>query len=152
MAKKNLILMYLESFSMNYSPHWDLQLKKTNIYEKKFNTFVQVLNFLDVFIILHQNGWLETDTFYWETNSNDFINYFIHHLEQTKQNIYNLAKRIIVFVSDEKKINERLSELKTWLLSCSYLLAIIEKASFNAKLQGPAPKKRRDSYSVCINT
>ena len=38
--------------------------KKTNIYEKKFNTFVQVLNFLDVFIILHQNGWLETDTFY----------------------------------------------------------------------------------------
>ena len=152
MAKKNLILMYLESFSMNYSPHWDLQLKKTNIYEKKFNTFVQVLNFLDVFIILHQNGWLETDTFYWETNSNDFINYFIHHLEHTEQNIYNLAKRIIVFVSDEKKINERLSELKTWLLSCSYLLAIIEKASFNAKLQGPAPKKRRDSYSVCINT
>ena len=92
MAKKNLILMYLESFSMNYSPHWDLQLKKTNIYEKKFNTFVQVLNFLDVFIILHQNGWLETDTFYWETNSNDFINYFIHNLEHTKQNIYNLAK------------------------------------------------------------
>ena len=152
MAKKILILMYLESFSMNYSPHWDLQLKKTNIYEKKFNTFVQVLNFLDVFIILHQNGWLETDTFYWETNSNDFINYFIHHLEHTEQNIYNLAKRIIVFVSDEKKINERLSELKTWLLSCSYLLAIIEKASFSAKLQWSAPKKRRDSYSVCINT
>ena len=125
--------------------------KKTNIYEKKINTFVHVLNFLDVFIILHQNGWLETDTFYWTTNSNDFINYFIHHLERTKQNIYNLAKRIIVFVSDEKKINERLSELKTLLLSCSYLLAIIEKASFNAKLQGPAPKKRRDSYSVCIN-
>ena len=38
--------------------------KKTNIYEKKINTFVHVLNFLDVFIILHQNGWLETDTFY----------------------------------------------------------------------------------------
>ena len=37
---------------------------KTNIYEKKINTFVHVLNFLDVFIILHQNGWLETDTFY----------------------------------------------------------------------------------------
>ena len=152
-GQKILILMYLESFSMKYSPHWDLQLKKNQIFmKKKFNTFVQVLNFLDVFIILHQNGWLETDIFYWDTNSNDFINCFIHHLEHTKQNIYNLAKRIIVFVSDEKKINERLSELKTWLLSCSYLLAIIEKASFNAKLQGPAPKKRRDSYSVCINT
>ena len=38
-------------------------------------------------------------------------------------------------------MNERLSKLKTWLLSCSYPLAIIEKAFFNAKLQGPAPKK-----------
>ena len=35
-------------------------------------------------------------------------------------------------------MNERLSELKTWLLSCSYPLAIIEKDIFNAKLQGPA--------------
>ena len=38
--------------------------KKTNIYEKRFNTFLQVLNFSDVFIILHQNGCLETDRFY----------------------------------------------------------------------------------------
>ena len=38
-------------------------------------------------------------------------------------------------------MNEKLSELKTWSLSCSYPLAIIEKVFFNAKLQGPAPKK-----------
>ena len=38
-------------------------------------------------------------------------------------------------------MNERLSELKTWLLSCSYPLKIIEKTFFNAKLEGPAPKK-----------
>ena len=83
--------------------------------EQNFDTFVQVLlNFLDVSIILHQNG------FYKETNSHD-----------TKQNIpHNLAKGIIVFVSDEEKMNERLSELKTWLLSCSYPYAIIEKAFF----------------------
>ena len=37
-------------------------------------------------------------------------------------------------------MNKRLSELKTWLLSCSYPLAIIDKAFFHAKLQGPAPK------------
>ena len=66
-----------------------------------------------------------------------------------KQNIpYNLAKRVIVFVSDEEKINETLSELKTWLLLCSYPFTIIEKAFFNAKLQGTAPKK----HSVCFNT
>ena len=47
-------------------------------------------------------------------------------------------------------MNEWLSELKPWLLSC-YPLAIIEKAFFNAKLQGPAPKKRRDSPFVSIH-
>ena len=39
-------------------------------------------------------------------------------------------------------MNGRLSELKTCLLSCSYPLTIIEKAFSNAKLQGPAPKKK----------
>ena len=110
--------------------------------EQNFDTFVQVLNFLDVSIILHQNGRLEIDIFSEEINSHDYLNYFSHHPEHTTQNVpYNLAKRIIVFVSDEEKVNERLSELKTWLLSCSYPLTIIEKAFFNAKLQGPAPKK-----------
>ena len=41
--------------------------------------------------------------------------------EDTKQNIpYNLAKGIIVFVSDEEKMNERLSELKR-----GYFLVVI---------------------------
>ena len=52
-----------------------------------------------------------------------------------------MTKRVEAFVSDERKLNERLSELKTWLLSCSYPLTIIEKAFFNSKLQGLAPKK-----------
>ena len=51
-----------------------------------------------------------------------------------------MAKQIVGFVSDEEKMNERLSELKKWLLSCSYHLVIIEKVFFNAKLQGPTPK------------
>ena len=95
--------------------------KGKHSYKQNFDPFAQVLNFLDVSIILHQNGRLETDIFYKETNLHDYLNYFGHHLEHTKQNIpYNLAKRIIVFVSDEEKMNGRLSELKTWLLSCSY--------------------------------
>ena len=51
-------------------------------------------------------------------------------------------KLIIVFVSDEEKMKERLSELKTWLLFYSYPLTIIEKAFFNAKLQGPKKEER----------
>ena len=60
------------------------------------------------------------------------VTIFSYHPEHTKQNIlYNLAKRTIAFVSDKKKMNDRSSELKTWFLSCSYPLTIIEKAFFN---------------------
>ena len=61
--------------------------KGKNGYEQKFDTFVKVLNFLDVSIILHQNGRLKTDIFYKETNLHDYFNYFSHHPEHTKQNI-----------------------------------------------------------------
>ena len=51
--------------------------KGKNICEQNFDTFVQVLNFLHVPIILHQNA--QTDIFYKETNSHDYLNYFSHH-------------------------------------------------------------------------
>ena len=100
--------------------------------EQNFGTFVQALNVLDVSIILHQKGWLETYIFYQEIN-------------------LNLTKRIIVFVSDEAKTNEKLSELKMWLLLFSYLLAIIEIA-FSTLNYRDLHLKRRNSCSVCIST
>ena len=57
--------------------------KRKNSCEQNFDTFVEVLNFLDVCIILHQNSWLETDVFYKEINSHDYLNYFSHHPEHT---------------------------------------------------------------------
>ena len=73
--------------------------------KQNFDTFVQALIFLDVSIILHQHGQLETDIFCKDTNLHDYLNYFSHHAEQTKQNIrQNLFKRIIVFVSDDAKM------------------------------------------------
>ena len=105
-------------------------VKGKNSCEQNFDT--------NVSIILHQDGRLETHIYDKETSDKEIS----HHPEHIKQSIpYKLAKRLIVFVSDEEKINERLSELKTKLLSCSYHLTIIHKAFFNAKLQGPAPKK-----------
>ena len=47
--------------------------KRKNSYEQNFDTFVQVLNFLDVSVIWHQNGQLETDISYIETNSHDYL-------------------------------------------------------------------------------
>ena len=44
-------------------------------------------------------------------------------IQNTQNKTYNLA----IFVSGKEKINERLSELKTWLLSCKHPLAFIGK-------------------------
>ena len=88
--------------------------KRKNSCKQDFNTFIQVLHFLDVSFILHQNGRIKTGIFYKETNSHEYLNYFSYHLEHTKQNIpHNLAKRTILFLSDEAKMNKRLSDLKT---------------------------------------
>ena len=55
---------------------------------------------------------------------------------------YNLAKHIIVFVSNEEKSEYGLNELKNWLKSCKYSENLINKAFGNARLKGPAPLKQ----------
>ena len=66
---------------------------------------VQVLNFLDVKIILHEDNSVETDIYYKPTNTHDYLPYDSAHPHHTTTNIpYNLAKRIIVFVSNPEKV------------------------------------------------
>ena len=101
----------------------------------------QILNFLDVTVILNEDNTIETDIYYKETNAHDYLNFNSEHPHHTKVNVpYNLAKRIIVFVSNPQKMNERLEELKQFLLKCDYPESVINKSFHNAKLQGPAPK------------
>ena len=67
--------------------------------------------------------------------------YDSHHPNHIKYNIpFNLAKRILIFVSDEQKVTLRLKELWKWLLNCGYPESVIDKSFFNAKLQGAANK------------
>ena len=55
----------------------------------------QILNFLDILLILHATGVLETDIYYKDTNSHDYLNYYSHHPEHSKKNIvYGLAKKL----------------------------------------------------------
>ena len=104
----------------------------------------QELNMLDIKIILHNSRTIETDIFYKETNTHDYLHYDSHHPMHIKQNIpYNLAKRIIVFTSDSTKEDIRLTELKSWLTECKYPISVINKAFHNAKLQGPAPDPKK---------
>ena len=101
----------------------------------------QRLNFLDVTVILNQKNQIETDVYYKATNSHDYLNYNSSHPDHTKNNVpFNLAKRLICFVTNDKVLQSRLKELRTFLKQCDYPESVIEKGIYNAKLQGPAPK------------
>ena len=103
----------------------------------------QVINFLDVSVILNLDRNIETDIYYKDTNTHDYLPYNSAHLDHSRDNIpYNLAKLIIVFVSNEEKIEYRLNELKNSLQSCKYPEIVINRAFRNVKLQGPEPLKK----------
>ena len=100
------------------------------------------LNFLDITIILHQDGRIETDIFYKDTNTHDYLDYYSSHPTHVKDNIpFTLAKKIIVFCSNPVTEKIRLEELRQHLLKCNYDRKIIDKGFKNASLQGPAPPK-----------
>ena len=102
----------------------------------------ETLNFLDIKIILRENKYITTDIYYKETNPHKCLDYHSAHPSHVKQTIpFNLAKRIIVFVSDPDLIEVRLKELEKWLIDCNYPKNIIKQAFHRAKLQGPAPDK-----------
>ena len=98
---------------------------------------VQILNLLDVKIILHEDNSVETDIYYKPTNTHDYLAYDSAHPVHTKNNLYNLAKRIVVFVSNPEKVIIHLDELRQFLKECKYPEHVISKSIFNAKLQGP---------------
>ena len=86
---------------------------------------------------MHKNSYLETDIFYKETNTHEYLHYKSHHRNYIKFDIpFNLAKRILVSASGELKVTLQLKELRKWLLNCDYPELVIAKSFFNAKLKG----------------
>jgi hypothetical protein len=107
------------------------------------------LNFLDMSIIIDDNGTIHTDVYYKPTNSHDYLHYDSFHPKHTLHNIpYCLAKRIIVFCSDDNVMENRLKELKKFLTQCKYPENVIDKGIFNARIQGPAPPKTKKENVV----
>ena len=105
--------------------------------------FCQVIKFLDVSVILHPDCTVETGIYYNDTDAHGYFPYDSAHPHHSRDNFANnLAKRIIVFVSNEEKTEYRLKELKNWLKSCKYPGNVINRAFRNARLQGPAPLKQ----------
>ena len=118
-------------------------------YETERGVNIQVLPFLDVKVILHDSGRVETDIFYKETNSHDYLNYFSHHPTHTKDNIvYGLAKKIVEFVSDYDREEQRLRELHDFLIACNYPGHVVRKGIRNARLQGPGPDPENKRHTI----
>ena len=117
------------------------------------NLLYQMLAFLDINVILHETGKLETDVYYKPTNNHDYLDYHSQHASHVKDNIpFNLAKRIIVFCSNPETERYRLCELEQWLINCNYPVPIIKKAFKNARLQGPAPNKTNSNVLPFVTT
>ena len=97
--------------------------------------------FLSVKLLASKDGEIQTDIYYKDTNSHDYLSYDSHHPKHTKDNIaYCLAKTIIIFTSDSVTMEENLADLENWLLQCGHPKTIIDKGIHNARLQGPANK------------
>ena len=112
---------------------------------------IQILAFLDILIILRNYRFFSTDIFYKETNSHFYLDYQSHHPKHIKDNLpYNLAKKIIVFVSDDQQTTFRLQQLKTWLLKCNYPINLIDKKFHFAHLQGPANETTNNTQDKLI--
>ena len=110
---------------------------------------VQFLDLLDVKIILQEYKSVETDIYYKPTNTYYYLPYDSAHPDHTKNNIpYNLAKRIIVFVSNPEEVIIRLDELRQFLKECKYPEHLISKSIFNAKLQGSALNPERSKNVI----
>ena len=102
----------------------------------------QVINFQDVSVILHSHRTIETDIYYKNTNAHNYLPYHSAGPDYSKDNAsHNLAKRIVVFVSNKGHIEYRLNKLKFCWKSCKHSKNVINRAFCNARLQGPAPIK-----------
>ena len=68
-----------------------------------------------------------------DTSTHDYLPYDSAHPECCKKNIpYNLAKRIIVFVTDPVKVELRINESRIWLKNNKHPVHIISNAFYNA--------------------
>ena len=109
---------------------------------------IESLNFLDIKILLHNGTRISTDIFYKETNPHTYLNFRSAYPTHIKDTIpFNLAKRIIVFVSDPQIVEIRLNELEHWLLDCGYPKNVIKQAFHgsieqNSKAQRQNQKRR----------
>ena len=71
------------------------------------------MDILDIEVILHSDNTAEGHIYYKDTNAHNYVPYNSAQQKHCKDNLpYNLAKCIIVSVSNDEKVEMRLEELK----------------------------------------
>ena len=74
-----------------------------------------------------REGKIETDIYYKETDSKQYLLFYSCHPRHTKINIpYNLARRLRTIISEEKVLEKRMRELMSFLSKQNYPEQIIE--------------------------
>ena len=108
---------------------------------------IKTLNFLNIKIILVEGRFVNTDIYYKETNPYKYLDFDSAHPSHIKETIpFNRAKRRIVFVSDPELVQQRLKELKEWLLDCNYPLEKFERLSIVLKYKDLHQKNVKKIY------
>lgn len=91
------------------------------------------LPFLDVKVIC-ENGEISTDLYYKPTDTKQYLMYNSCHPKHTKNNIpYNLARRVCSIVSNINHREQRLEELKRFLINRKYPINLIDIGIAKAK-------------------
>ena len=99
-------------------------LHKDVSFTLQFNNQEQA--FLDV-LVKNREGKIETDIYYKETDSKQYLLFYSCHPRHTKNNIpYNLARRLRTNISEEKVLEKRMRLLKSFLSKQNYPEQIIE--------------------------
>ena len=130
----------------NLHPSNNYKYEKAKVTREEKGDLVQILNFLDVSVILNTKNETSTDVYHKDTNTHDYIPYDSAHPESYKKNVpYNLAKKILVFVTDTEKVELTLNEL---IIIIILIIYIISNAFYNAKFQGPASKPKNKSNNI----
>lgn len=82
------------------------------------------ISFLEI-CITYEGDSLSTDIYYKPTDTQRYLHFNSYHPRHTKRSIpYNLARRICTIVSDEKKRNQCLEEMKKYLRKQGYPLIL----------------------------
>ena len=76
--------------------------------------------FLDV-LVKNRDGKIETDIYYKDTDSKQYLLFYSCHPTHTKINIpFNLARRLRTIVSEKQVLQRRMQELKSYLIKQHY--------------------------------